>query len=57
MLESEREDDEAKHEASVTLACMAQTLIEPENIAEALAMIKQVKLQFVLKSCRWGSFL
>ena len=44
-LESEREDDEVKHEAIVTLACMSQTLLEPENIPVVLKMIRNVSMQ------------
>ena len=46
MIESEREDDEVKHEAMVTLACMAQTLLEPGNIPSVLAEIKDVSALF-----------
>ena len=50
MLESEREDDEVKQEAIVTLACMAQTLLEPDNIPVVLKMIRDVSMNILLKN-------
>ncbi len=59
MVESERDDDEVKHEAVVTLACMSQTLLEPHNIPNVLNMIKEVS-QFGNESeyalCRCANF-
>ncbi len=45
MLESEREDVEAKHEANVTLACMAQTSLEAHNVPDVLAVLKEVTVK------------
>ena len=59
MIESEREDDEVKQEAIVTLACMAQTLLEPKNIPAVLAVIKEVCITFNIYSLstKWVDYV